>query len=162
MVNECRYDRILQAPEGAELLSLREARGGKKHVGVGGPAHTARRIDFLNEGLYQSYLRDPAIFANELKTLPRGATVVVDEIHRLPALPNELYRFIEDHGLRFVLLESIARKLKQAGTNLLAGRGGFCGRGGQGKDRTREQGLRGTAGRARFGRSPAAAGHLSR
>lgn len=38
-----------------------------------------------------------------------------------PALLNEVDRFIEDHGLRFVLLGSSGRKLKQAGTNLLAG-----------------------------------------
>jgi predicted AAA+ superfamily ATPase len=83
---------------------------------------TARRVDLLDEGLYQSYLRDPALFANGLRTLPRAATVVVDEIQRLPTLLNEVHRFIEDRGLRFVLLESIARKLKQASTSLLAGR----------------------------------------
>jgi predicted AAA+ superfamily ATPase len=35
---------------------------------------------------------------------------------------NEVHRGIEDLGLRFVLLGSSARKLKVAGTNLLAGR----------------------------------------
>jgi predicted AAA+ superfamily ATPase len=75
----------------------------------------------IDEGLCQSYLRDPAIFANELRALPRGAMVVVDEIQRLPALLNEVHRFIEDRGLRFVLLGSSGRKLKQAGTNLLTG-----------------------------------------
>lgn len=35
---------------------------------------------------------------------------------------NEVHRFTEDRRLRFVLLGSSARKLKQAGTNLLAGR----------------------------------------
>jgi hypothetical protein len=48
----------------------------------------ARRIDLLDEGLYQSYLRDPALFANGLRTLPRAATVVVDEIQRLPRAPQ--------------------------------------------------------------------------
>jgi len=46
----------------------------------------------------------------------------VDEIQRLPSLLNEVHRFIEDQRMRFVLLGSSARKLKQAGTNLLAGR----------------------------------------
>lgn len=82
----------------------------------------AQRIDLLDEGLYQAYLRDPGLFAGELRTLSRGATVVVDEIQRLPALLNEVHRFIEERRLRFVLLGSSARKLKQAGTNLLAGR----------------------------------------
>lgn len=46
----------------------------------------------------------------------------MDEIQRLPSLLNEVHRFIEDERMRFVLLGSSARKLKQAGTNLLAGR----------------------------------------
>jgi len=37
-------------------------------------------------------------------------------------LLNEVHRFIEERGLRFALLGSSARKLKAAGTNLLAGR----------------------------------------
>jgi uncharacterized protein len=46
----------------------------------------------------------------------------VDEVQRLPALLNEVHRHIQDRGLRFVLCGSSARKLKTAGTNLLAGR----------------------------------------
>ena len=82
----------------------------------------AHRIDLLDERLYQSFLREPGLFANELRTLPRRATVVVDEIQRIPGLLNEVHRFIEDRQMRFVLLGSSARKLKQGGTNLLAGR----------------------------------------
>jgi predicted AAA+ superfamily ATPase len=48
--------------------------------------------------------------------------VVVDEVQRLPSLLNEVHRAIEELRLRFVLLGSSARKLKAAGTNLLAGR----------------------------------------
>jgi predicted AAA+ superfamily ATPase len=48
--------------------------------------------------------------------------VVVDEIQRVPGLLNEVHRFIENAGLRFALLGSSARKLRRAGTNLLAGR----------------------------------------
>jgi len=72
--------------------------------------------------LYQSYLRDARLFGRELLRIPADQTVVVDEVQRLPSLLNEVHRFIESHGLRFVLLGSSARKLKQAGTNLLAGR----------------------------------------
>ncbi len=48
--------------------------------------------------------------------------MVVDEIQRIPSLLNEVHRFIVEKGLRFALLGSSARKLKTAGTNLLAGR----------------------------------------
>ena len=82
----------------------------------------APRIDLLDEGAFQSYLRDPTRFGHELRRVKRGTWVVVDEVQRLPALLNEVHRAIEELGLRFALLGSSARKLKAAGTNLLAGR----------------------------------------
>ncbi len=82
----------------------------------------ARRIDLLDESLYQSYLVDPEAFAAELRTLSPGAWLVVDEIQRIPGLLNQVHRFIEEKRLRFVMLGSSARRLKTAGTNLLAGR----------------------------------------
>lgn len=121
MVKHAPYDRILRVPAGRSFF-LFGMRGAGKSTWAKRALPTARRIDLLDEGLFQSYLREPALFANELRTIPRGTTVVVDEIQRLPALLNEVHRFIEDHGMRFVLLGSSARKLKQAGTNLLAGR----------------------------------------
>ena len=121
MVQAQSYDRILSAPVGQSFF-LFGMRGAGKSTWAKRLLPTARRIDLLDEGLFQAYLREPGLFANELRTLPRGATVVVDEIQRLPSLLNEVHRFIEDERMRFVLLGSSARKLKQAGTNLLAGR----------------------------------------
>lgn len=83
---------------------------------------SAHRIDLLDEGLFQSYLADVAAFGRELRGLSSGSLVVVDEVQRLPGLLNEVHRQIEERGLRFVLCGSSARKLKTAGTNLLAGR----------------------------------------
>lgn len=48
--------------------------------------------------------------------------MLVDEIQRIPGLLNQVHRAIEQQDLRFALLGSSARKLKAAGTNLLAGR----------------------------------------
>jgi predicted AAA+ superfamily ATPase len=121
MVHERAYSRILGPPTGRSFF-LFGMRGSGKSTWARAVLPTARRIDLLDERLFQSYLREPGLFANELRALPRGATVVVDEVQRLPALLNEVHRFIEDHRMRFVLLGSSARKLKQAGTNLLAGR----------------------------------------
>jgi predicted AAA+ superfamily ATPase len=47
---------------------------------------------------------------------------VIDEIQRLPQLLNEVHRFIESRRFEFALSGSSARKLRKAGTNLLAGR----------------------------------------
>jgi len=82
----------------------------------------AHRFDLLDEALFQGLLVDPGLFADALRALPPDCWVVVDEVQRLPALLNEVHRFIEERRLRFALLGSSARKLRSAGVNLLAGR----------------------------------------
>jgi predicted AAA+ superfamily ATPase len=82
----------------------------------------ARSIDLLDEGRYQSLLRQPEAFAAELEALKDRTTVVVDEVQRLPDLLNTVHRMIEAKRLRFVLCGSSARKLRRSGVNLLAGR----------------------------------------
>jgi len=120
MVSSKTYDRILTPPRtsfflfgprgtGKSTWSLREFPG-------------AHRVDLLNESLYQSILGNVGLFAAELAPLPRDTWVIVDEIQRLPPLLNEVHRHLAERGLKFVLLGSSARKLKTAGTNLLAGR----------------------------------------
>ena len=79
-------------------------------------------VSLLDEGLYQSYLADISRFAGELRALEPGSWVFVDEIQRLPSLLNEVHRFIEERGHRFVLTGSSARKLRRGGVNLLGGR----------------------------------------
>jgi predicted AAA+ superfamily ATPase len=120
MVSTISYPRLLQPPE--QSFFLFGMRGVGKSTWARQVFPGAPRFDLLDEGLFQDYLRDPRLFGRELVRLAPGQTVVVDEIQRLPALLNEVHRSIEERGLRFVLLGSSARKLKQAGTNLLAGR----------------------------------------
>ena len=82
----------------------------------------AHVIDLLAEETYQRLLTNPGLFADELRAVPSGKLVIIDEVQRLPNLLNEVHRFIEEKHLRFVLCGSSARKLKRAGVNLLAGR----------------------------------------
>lgn len=114
------FARSLAAPR--ESFFLFGLRGVGKSTWARATFPKATRIDLLDEAVFQSYLRDPGLFAGELRRERRGAWVIVDEIQRLPSLLNEVHRGIEDLGLRFVLLGSSARKLKASGTNLLAGR----------------------------------------
>lgn len=114
------YKRLLSPPQGSFFLF--GLRGVGKSTWVRQTFPDAVRFDLLDEGLYQGYLRDSRLFGRELLRVNPGHTVVVDEVQRLPLLLNEVHRFIEDRGLHFVLLGSSAKKLKQAGTNLLAGR----------------------------------------
>jgi len=114
------YPRSLRPP--TDSFFLFGIRGVGKSTWARQRFSNAPRIDLLDEGVFQSYLRDPQRFGQEVRRHKRGAWIVVDEVQRLPALLNEVHRAIEELGLRFVLLGSSARKLKMAGTNLLAGR----------------------------------------
>jgi len=82
----------------------------------------AHWVDFLDEGVYQKYLANPSLFADEIRALPKNRWVVVDEIQRLPNLLNEVHREIETSHRFFALCGSSARKLRRSGVNLLAGR----------------------------------------
>jgi predicted AAA+ superfamily ATPase len=114
------YPRITKFPRRSFFLfgprGIGKSTWAKEHLG------RAHRIDLLDEAMYQNLLADPSLFAAELQGLRKGSWVLVDEIQRIPSLLNEVHRFIEDRNLRFALLGSSARKLKAAGTNLLAGR----------------------------------------
>lgn len=120
MVGTRSYRRILTAARGSFFLF--GPRGAGKSTWLRGAFPGAHRVDLLDEALYQNYLADIGSFAAELRALEPGSTVVVDEVQRLPALLNEVHRHIEERQHRFILCGSSARKLKTAGTNLLAGR----------------------------------------
>ena len=112
--------RITAAPKGSFFLF--GARGVGKSTWARELLPDAHRFDLLDEGLFQGFLADPALFGSELRALAPESWVVVDEVQRIPGLLNEVHRAIEELQLRFALLGSSARKLKTAGTNLLAGR----------------------------------------
>jgi predicted AAA+ superfamily ATPase len=114
------YARLLSRPRSSFFLF--GPRGVGKSTWTRDALAAAHRFDLLDEALYHDLLADPSLFAAQLRPLPPGSWVVVDEIQRLPSLLNEVHRFIEERRLRFALLGSSARKLKAAGTNLLAGR----------------------------------------
>lgn len=114
------YERLLQPPGGSFFLF--GVRGVGKSTWARRCFPEARRFDLLDERLYHGLLASPGAFGDALRALPAGSTVVVDEVQRMPALLNEVHRAIEERRQRFVLLGSSARKLKTAGTNLLAGR----------------------------------------
>jgi predicted AAA+ superfamily ATPase len=112
--------RIFESPERSFFLF--GPRGSGKSTWIRHSVNAVKTFDLLSEELYQRLLVTPGAFAAELRIVEAGSWVVVDEIQRIPALLNEVHRFIEERQLRFVLSGSSARKLKQAGVNLLAGR----------------------------------------
>ena len=114
------FRRLLEPP--GQSFFLFGMRGVGKSTWARATFRDAVYVDLLDERLYQDLLTDPSLFGQSIGHLAPGDWVVVDEVQRLPALLNEVHRFIETHRLRFALLGSSARRLKAAGVNLLAGR----------------------------------------
>lgn len=114
------YPRILTPPRGSFFLY--GVRGVGKSTWARQTFPDAYTVDLLDESRHQGLLANPGAFGLELQALPTRQVVVLDEVQRVPALLNEVHRAIENTRRRFVLLGSSARRLKTAGTNLLAGR----------------------------------------
>ena len=78
--------------------------------------------NLLDQTLFLRLSRNPALIRESLAERPGTGIAVVDEIQRMPALLNEVHLLIEEHGIRFLLTGSSARRLRRKGVNLLGGR----------------------------------------
>lgn len=114
------FQRLLTPPKSSFFLF--GPRGSGKTTWLGGHFRNAHRIDLLDEARYQRYLADASLFDREVRALPGGSWVVVDEIQRLPFLLGGIHRAIEERRLRFAMTGSSTRKFRRAGVNLLGGR----------------------------------------
>jgi predicted AAA+ superfamily ATPase len=114
------FTRLLKKPDAS--IFLLGPRGTGKSTWIRQHFADAVRYDLLSTGEALRLEREPTRLFDELRTVSTGNWVVLDEVQRVPALLNEVQRLMEDHGLRFILCGSSARKLKRSGSNLLAGR----------------------------------------
>ncbi len=78
--------------------------------------------NLLDQTLFLRLSRNPGLIRESLADRPGEAIVVIDEIQRMPELLNEVHLLIEEHGIRFLLTGSSARRLRRRGVNLLGGR----------------------------------------
>jgi predicted AAA+ superfamily ATPase len=81
--------------------------------------------DFLKTDLALSFGARPALLREQLLARPAAdlrRPIILDEVQKVPAVLDEVHGLIEDHGLRFILCGSSARKLKRGRANLLGGR----------------------------------------
>lgn len=82
-------------------------------------------FDFLKTDLALEFGARPALLRERLLAQPARVLdrpVILDEVQKVPAVLDEVHWLIEEHGLRFVLCGSSARKLKRGRANLLGGR----------------------------------------
>ena len=78
-------------------------------------------VDLLDSAVHNRLLAHPERLRDFIPPNYAG-TVIVDEVQKVPDLLNEVHRLIESTKIRFILTGSSARKLRQRGVNLLAGR----------------------------------------
>jgi predicted AAA+ superfamily ATPase len=108
---------------------------GKKSVLVLGPRQVGKStlLDSLRPELainlsdpptFRDYLANPEQLQRELSAKPRAATVLIDEVQRVPELLDAIQVILDRsrHGPRFLLSGSSARKLRRGHANLLPGR----------------------------------------
>ena len=83
----------------------------------------AVKIDLLDPEVFRAYSARPERLREIAEAREPGATIVIDEIQKVPQLLDVVHQLIEkQRGWRFVLTGSSARKLKRSGVDLLAGR----------------------------------------
>lgn len=84
----------------------------------------AKYYDLLNAELFLQVSANPSSIASEILASPhiQNHPVILDEVQKVPILLDEVQRLMVQHGIRFILCGSSARKLKRGGGNLLGGR----------------------------------------
>ena len=118
------YARLLNPPSGSFFLF--GPRGTGKSTWIRERFAGAASYDLLDTREALRLGKTPHALYAELATLEPGATAVIDEVQKVPALLDQVHRLIEEKRLRFVLSGSSARKLRRGGVNLLAGRAVTC------------------------------------
>ncbi len=80
-------------------------------------------LDLLQADEYQAYSRNPERLREEIQARDGPATIIIDEVQKVPLLLDEVHHLIESNkSLQFILCGSSARRLKSTGANLLGGR----------------------------------------
>jgi predicted AAA+ superfamily ATPase len=119
------YQRTLKLPELVKRKSLflfgPRSTGKTTLLRQNFPDHAI--INLLRSQIYLTLAERPGSLRDMAVEIGRTSPVVViDEIQKLPGLLDEVHDLIETTRLHFILTGSSARKLRQGGVNLLAGR----------------------------------------
>jgi uncharacterized protein len=83
------------------------------------------RYDLLLSDVFFELSTRPQLLREQLlarKADAEARPVILDEVQKAPQVLDEVHWLIENHGIRFILCGSSARKLKRSGVNLLGGR----------------------------------------
>lgn len=114
------YTRLLKVPKKSFLLFGPRATG--KSTWLKAELKQSVVFDLLRNEVYFELLKRPETLREKVLAHDKKRWIVIDEVQRVPSLLNEVHALIEDHGYRFALTGSSARKLRRGQANLLAGR----------------------------------------
>ncbi len=84
------------------------------------PNQKLEYIDLLLSDELVSYTKSPALLRQRF--IDFDGVIIIDEIHKIPGLLNEVHWMIENSKCSFILTGSSARKLKREHANMLGGR----------------------------------------
>lgn len=98
-------------------------RGTGKSTWLRGQYPGAAWIDLLDSQEQRNYLARPERLKDFISANRTKGIFIIDEIQRVPQLLSQVHQQIElDKSLQFILTGSSARKVRQVGVDLLAGR----------------------------------------
>jgi len=117
--------RFFNPPQGSFFLL--GPRGTGKSTLVKAQFRQSLYIDLLSPETFRAFAAHPERLRERLLAEPGATAVVIDEIQRIPDLLGLVHSLIEEKaGWQFVLTGSSARKLRQTGVDMLAGRALLC------------------------------------
>ena len=118
-------DRFFDPPD--KSFFLFGPRGTGKSTLVKQAFKDALYLDLLDPEVFRIYSANPERLRERLLAAPDVATVVIDEIQKIPQLLGLVHSLIEQRKKwQFILTGSSARKLKRTGVDLLSGRALLC------------------------------------
>lgn len=114
------YSRLIKI-QGEKSFFLFGPRGTGKTTWLKQNFPQALYLDLLEAELFNDLTANPQRLQNLIPPSFKN-WVILDEVQKIPTLLNEVHRLIENQNFKFILTGSSARKLRQKGVNLLAGR----------------------------------------
>ena len=82
-------------------------------------------FNFLKTDFFIEVSKNPALLREQILVMDKNVLknpIILDEVHKVHQILDEVHWLIENKGLRFILCGSSARKLRRGHVNLLGGR----------------------------------------
>jgi predicted AAA+ superfamily ATPase len=118
-----KFHRSLNLPNNHSLFLFGARNTGKSTLVKEVYAKSSIIIDLLKKSTEARFTRNPDELYDIVMGLPKKTThVIIDEIQKNPKLLDVVHTLMGETKKYFILTGSSARKLKQGGANLLAGR----------------------------------------